>query len=63
MSAAKTPTVLERILQSTRAELERRKRELSPQELEYQAFAAGGGGAGGGRGEGLKRARGALRPR
>ena len=36
------PTVLERILASTREELERRKRELPPQELEYQAFAVGG---------------------
>ena len=32
----------ERILASTREELERRKRELPPQELEYQAFAIGG---------------------
>jgi indole-3-glycerol phosphate synthase len=36
-----TPTVLERILQSTRETLERRKRELAPQELEYQVFALG----------------------
>jgi len=44
MSAAQTPTVLERILQSTREELEGRKRELPPQELEYRAFATGGAG-------------------
>jgi indole-3-glycerol phosphate synthase len=44
MSGAQTPTVLERILQSTREELERRKRELPQQELEYQAFASGGVG-------------------
>jgi indole-3-glycerol phosphate synthase len=37
-----TPTVLERILESTRAELERRKRELPAAELEYRAFALGG---------------------
>jgi indole-3-glycerol phosphate synthase len=42
--SAQTPTVLERILQSTRDELERRKRELPQQELEYQAFAIGGAG-------------------
>jgi len=36
--------VLERILASTREELERRKRELPLQELEYQAFAIGNGG-------------------
>jgi indole-3-glycerol phosphate synthase len=42
--AARTPTVLERILASTREELERRKRELPPEELEYQAFAIGNGG-------------------
>jgi indole-3-glycerol phosphate synthase len=44
VSAQQTPTVLERILQSTREELERRKRELPLQELEYQAFASGGAG-------------------
>jgi indole-3-glycerol phosphate synthase len=44
MSAAQTPTVLERILQSTREELERRKLELPLGELEYQAFAIGGAG-------------------
>ncbi len=38
------PTVLERILASTREELERRKGELAPRELEYQAFALGGAG-------------------
>jgi indole-3-glycerol phosphate synthase len=37
-------TVLERILKSTREELERRKRERSPEELEYQAFSIGGSG-------------------
>jgi indole-3-glycerol phosphate synthase len=42
--AANTPTVLERILASTREGLERRKRELPLQELEYQAFAIGNGG-------------------
>jgi indole-3-glycerol phosphate synthase len=42
--SAQTPTVLGRILQSTREELERRKRELPKQELEYQAFASGGAG-------------------
>ena len=42
--SAGTPTVLERILKSTRDELERRKRELSAEELEYQAFAIGGAG-------------------
>jgi indole-3-glycerol phosphate synthase len=42
--SAQTPTVLERILQSTREELERRKRELPLEELEYQAFASGGAG-------------------
>jgi indole-3-glycerol phosphate synthase len=41
--SAHTPTVLERILDSTREELTRRKRELAPEELEYQAFALGGG--------------------
>ncbi|HEY5044743.1 MAG TPA: indole-3-glycerol phosphate synthase TrpC [Solirubrobacteraceae bacterium] len=40
--SAPTPTVLERILDSTRAELERRKRELPAEELEYRAFALGG---------------------
>ena len=39
--SAHPPTVLERILASTHEELERRKRELPPQELEYQAFAIG----------------------
>jgi indole-3-glycerol phosphate synthase len=42
--AAHTPTLLERILESTREELKRRKRELLPDELEYQAFAIGNGG-------------------
>ena len=42
--SAQTPSVLERILESTRDELERRRRELSPEELEYQAFAIGGAG-------------------
>jgi indole-3-glycerol phosphate synthase len=42
--SAQTPTVLERILQSTREELERRKRELPLEELEYRAFASGGAG-------------------
>ena len=37
-----TPTVLERILKSTREELERRKRELPQAELKYRAFALGG---------------------
>jgi indole-3-glycerol phosphate synthase len=37
-----TPTVLERILQSTREEVKRRKRKLPLKELEYQAFALGG---------------------
>lgn len=37
-----TPTVLERILKSTREELDRRKRELGAEELEYRAFALGG---------------------
>jgi indole-3-glycerol phosphate synthase len=36
-----TPTVLERILQSTRREVERRKRELPPQELERRPVSAG----------------------
>jgi indole-3-glycerol phosphate synthase len=44
MSAAQIPTVLERILQSTREELELRKLELPLGELEYQAFAIGGAG-------------------
>jgi Indole-3-glycerol phosphate synthase len=35
--------MLERILQSTREEVKRRKRELPLQELEYQVFAFGGG--------------------
>jgi indole-3-glycerol phosphate synthase len=43
--STQTPTVLERILQSTREELERRKREMPLEELEYQAFAIGGAGA------------------
>jgi indole-3-glycerol phosphate synthase len=42
--SAQTPTVLGQILASTREELERRKRELPPAELEYQAFAIGGSG-------------------
>ncbi len=41
---AGTPTVLELILESTREELERRKRELPLQELEYRALSIGGGG-------------------
>ena len=40
--ATHTPTVLERILESTREGLERRKRELPVEELEYRAFAVGG---------------------
>ncbi len=36
-----TPTVLERILQSTREEVERRKRELPREELEHRALALG----------------------
>ena len=36
-----TPTVLERILQSTREEVKRRKRKLPLKELEYRAFALG----------------------
>jgi indole-3-glycerol phosphate synthase len=36
-----TPTVLERILQSTRREVERRKRELPSQELERRPVGAG----------------------
>jgi indole-3-glycerol phosphate synthase len=40
--SAQAPTVLERILESTRAEVERRKLELPLGELEYQAFAVGG---------------------
>jgi indole-3-glycerol phosphate synthase len=40
--SAHTPTVLERILESTREELKRRKLELPTAELEYQAFAVGG---------------------
>ncbi|HEY5262611.1 MAG TPA: indole-3-glycerol phosphate synthase TrpC [Solirubrobacteraceae bacterium] len=48
--SAHTPTVLERILESTREEVKRRKLELSLQELEYQAFALGDvGGASEGR--------------
>jgi indole-3-glycerol phosphate synthase len=42
--SAGTPTVLERILESTRKELKRRKWERSPEELEYQAFSIGGSG-------------------
>jgi indole-3-glycerol phosphate synthase len=42
--SANPPTVLERILASTREELDHRKRELPPQELEQQAFALGGAG-------------------
>jgi indole-3-glycerol phosphate synthase len=38
------PTVLEHILESTREQLQRRKRERSPEELEYQAFSIGGSG-------------------
>ena len=41
MRSAHPPTVLERILASTREDLERRKQELPPQELEYRAFAIG----------------------
>jgi indole-3-glycerol phosphate synthase len=37
-------TVLERILESTREQLKRRKRVRSPEELEYQAFSIGGSG-------------------
>jgi indole-3-glycerol phosphate synthase len=45
--SAGAPTVLERILESTREDLERRKRELPAEELEYRAFALGAGpGAG-----------------
>jgi indole-3-glycerol phosphate synthase len=40
--SAQAPTVLERILESTREALESRKRELPLGELEYQAFAIGG---------------------
>ena len=36
------PTVLERILKSTREQLKRRKRERSPEELAYQALSIGG---------------------
>jgi indole-3-glycerol phosphate synthase len=42
--STRTPTVLERILQSTREEVKRRKRKLPLKELEYQAFALGNGG-------------------
>lgn len=42
--SARTPTVLERILESTREELKRRKQRLGAEELEYQAFAIGGAG-------------------
>ncbi len=46
--SAGAPTVLlERILESTREELERRKRELPAEELEYRAFALGGEPGGG----------------
>jgi indole-3-glycerol phosphate synthase len=41
--SAHPPTVLERILESTREELKLRKRELPLAELEYQAFATGAG--------------------
>jgi indole-3-glycerol phosphate synthase len=41
--STQTPTVLERILESTRAEVGARKRELPQAELEYQAFATGTG--------------------
>jgi indole-3-glycerol phosphate synthase len=41
--SAQTPTVLGRIVESTREKLNARKRELPPEELEYQAFAIGGG--------------------
>jgi indole-3-glycerol phosphate synthase len=44
MSAAQTPTVLERILESTREELVRRKSDQPLRELEYQAFAIGRAG-------------------
>jgi indole-3-glycerol phosphate synthase len=37
------PTVLERILESTRVQLDARKRDLPLKDLEYQAFAIGGG--------------------
>jgi indole-3-glycerol phosphate synthase len=50
--SAPTPTVLERILESTREELERRKRELPAEELEYRAFARGGEAGVGGWGVG-----------
>jgi indole-3-glycerol phosphate synthase len=40
--ATHTPTVLERILESTREELKRRKRERSPAELAYRALSIGG---------------------
>jgi indole-3-glycerol phosphate synthase len=40
--SAQAPTVLERILESTREALESRKRQLPLGELEYQAFAIGG---------------------
>jgi indole-3-glycerol phosphate synthase len=40
--SAQAPTVLQRILESTREALESRKRELPLGELEYQAFAIGG---------------------
>jgi indole-3-glycerol phosphate synthase len=39
-----TPTVLARILESTREELERRKRDLPLHELEYRALSIRGGG-------------------
>jgi len=42
--SARTQTVLEGILESTREEVERRKRELPAEELERRAFALGGGG-------------------
>jgi len=40
--AAHTPTALERILESTREALGRRKLQMPLQDLEYQAFAIGG---------------------
>jgi indole-3-glycerol phosphate synthase len=47
--SAHAPTVLERILESTREEVKRRKRELPLKELEYRAFAIGGGEVSAGR--------------
>jgi indole-3-glycerol phosphate synthase len=40
--STRTPTVLERILQSTRQEIERRERELPSQQLEERVLAAAG---------------------